>query len=164
MADIGSAAYDLSIFEAVPIQKPERRAQPQPQRPRVVKAKPKSKQQLRREAIANAVYAVRVFGTAIVLLALFGAVLFARVNLTMLERAQGEMQSMVSEAESENTRLLMQLNASVSREKVEDYAVKVLGMQKLERCQIRYFENLDADEVILCAGQEPARQAEQINQ
>ncbi len=163
MADLGSAAYDLSMFDILPIQKPERPAAPQPPRPHVVKARPRSKQQLRREAIAEAIHAVRVFGTATILLILFGAILFSRVNLTMLEREESKYQALISESESEHTRLMMQLNASVSREKVEYYAENVLGMQKLERCQIRYFDNSEKDEVILCNGEKPAQQAAQIN-
>ena len=47
----------------------------------------------------------------------------------------------------------MQLNSSVSREKVEEYAVSVLGMQKLERYQIHYFENRDGDKVVMADGE-----------
>lgn len=163
MAD--NAAYDLSLFEAVPIKHsavaPART--PQRQQPvkkaavpmRVVKTGHEPKQ-IRREAINSAIHAVRVFGTAIVVMALFGAILFSRVNLTKLEQKESEYKTMVSEAQSENTRLMMLLNSSISREKVESYAVNVLGMQKLERCQIRYFENRDADEVVICSGEEIA--------
>ena len=47
----------------------------------------------------------------------------------------------------------MQLNSSVSREKVDEYAVSVLGMQKVERYQIHYFENRDGDKVVMADGE-----------
>ena len=46
----------------------------------------------------------------------------------------------------------MALNSSVSIEKVDAYAVSVLGMQKLERYQVRYFDNRDGDKVVMAGG------------
>ena len=59
---------------------------------------------------------------------------------------------MLDEAKSENIRLNMALNALMSREKVEDYAVNVLGMQKIERYQIYYFDDRDGDKVVVSGG------------
>ena len=46
----------------------------------------------------------------------------------------------------------MQLNSAVSLDKVDEYAVSVLGMHKLERYQIHYFGNTDGDEVVVAGG------------
>ena len=70
----------------------------------------------------------------------------------MLENEAAAVESLIGDAVSENTRLVMQLNSSVSREKVDEYAVSVLGMQKLERYQIHYFENRDGDKVVMAHG------------
>ncbi len=154
MADYNrSEAYDLSLYgmPAVkpiadePVAQPQRKAQP---------ARPKkSAAQIRRESIASAMHALRIFVVAVTLLTLFGAILFSRISLAMLEKEAVQIADKIKDAESENTRLVMQLNSSVSREKVDEYAVSVLGMQKLERYQIHYFENRDGDKVVVAGGE-----------
>ena len=62
------------------------------------------------------------------------------------------MKAKISDAQSENTRLVMQLKSNASIEKVDAYAVSVLGMNKLERHQIHYFEDRDADKVVIADG------------
>ena len=154
MADYNrSEAYDLSLFGA-PAYKPEVyeepvqvQRKPQPVRPQ------KSAAQLRKESIASAMHALKIFVVAVTLLVLFGAVLFSRISLTMLEREALQIANQIKDAESENTRLVMQLNSSVSREKVDEYAVSVLGMQKIERYQVHYFENRDGDKVVMADGE-----------
>ena len=154
MADYNrSEAYDLSLF-AAPVRKPntqENDKQPL-QKPHLVKLQ-KTATQIRKESIASAVHTLKIFVVAVTLLALFGAVLFSRITLAGLEKEVTQIESRIKDAESENTRLLMQLNSSVSREKVEEYAVSVLGMQKVERYQIHYFENRDGDKVVVAGGE-----------
>ena len=153
MADYNrSEAYDLSLF-AVPAYKPEvQNAPSQPsQKPRLVRPQ-KTAAQLRKESIASAIHTLKIFVVAITLLVLFGAVLFSRITLAGLEKEAVVIASNIKDAESENTRLVMQLNSSVSREKVDEYAVSVLGMQKVERYQIHYFENRDGDKVVMAHG------------
>ena len=57
----------------------------------------------------------------------------------------------------------MQLNSSVSIEKVDAYAVSVLGMHKLERYQIHYFENRDGDKVVVAGGKAVGDEAKADN-
>lgn len=150
MADYNrSEAYDLSLY-AVPAYAPE--VQREAVRPKPVKTK-KTAAQLRKESIASAMHALKIFVVAITLMTLFGAVLFSRISLAMLEKEAVQIADQIKDAESENTRLVMQLNSSVSREKVDEYAVSVLGMQKLERYQIHYFENRDGDRVVMADGE-----------
>lgn len=154
MADYNrSEAYDLSLF-AAPVRKndawetPTRRSQ----KPHLVKSQ-KSAEQIRKESIASAIHTLKIFVVAITLLVLFGAVLFSRITIAALEKESLQIASQIKDAESENTRLVMQLNSSVSREKVDEYAVSVLGMQKVERYQIHYFENRDGDKVVMANGE-----------
>ncbi len=154
MADYNrSEAYDLSLF-AVPAYKPDVQTETQQpsRKPRLVKT-PKTAEQLRKESIASAIHTLKIFVVAVTLLVLFGAVLFSRITLAGLEKEAVQIASNIKDAESENTRLVMQLNSSVSREKVDEYAVSVLGMQKVERYQIHYFENRDGDKVVMADGE-----------
>lgn len=151
MADYNhSEAYDLSLFDVavqMPAQQPETAPVERPVR------KPKSTAQIRKESMASAVHALKIFTVAAVLLTLFGAILLSKVNLVILQKEAAEISEQIKDAESENIRLEMELNATVSREKVDEYAVSVLGMQKLERYQIHYFENRDGDKVVVAGGE-----------
>ena len=70
----------------------------------------------------------------------------------MLENEASAIETQIGDAVSENTRLVVELNSKVSLEKVEDYAVSVLGMNKLERYQVHYFGNGGTDKVVLADG------------
>lgn len=151
MADYNrSEAYDLSLYD-MPVLRTsaapqiERRPAPQP-------VKKKTAAQVRRESISSALRALKLFAVSITLMLLFGAVLFSKINLVLIENEKAEIEAKMSEARSENTRLVMQLNSSASIEKVDAYAVSVLGMHKLERYQIHYFENRDGDKVVMVHG------------
>lgn len=148
-----SEAYDLSLYDmpAIKTSAAPRRDIPA-QQPRTAVKKPKTAAQIRRESVSSALRALKLFVVSATLILLFGAVLFSKVSLIELEQESAEIKSKISEAQSENTRLVMQLNSSVSIEKVDAYAVSVLGMHKLERYQIHYFENRDGDKVVVAGG------------
>ncbi len=151
MADYNrSEAYDMYSVPAFEPAPQERPAQPH-RRPQNAPGK-KSAIQIRREALASALRALRIFAIAVTIISLFGAILYSRVGLAKLERQAVTLADQIKDAESENTRLVMQLNASISREKVDEYAVSVLGMQKLERYQIHYFSDDTGDKVLMADG------------
>lgn len=108
--------------------------------------------QVKRNTLASVLRALRIFAIAVTIISLFGAILYSRVGLAKLEREATELTQQIKDAESENTRLVMQLNSSVSREKIDEYAVSVLGMQKLERYQIHYFSDNTGDKVLMADG------------
>ena len=151
MADYNrSEAYDMY---AVPAFAPEVEERPQPQRrPQNTPGK-KAAIQVKRETLASALRALKIFAIAVTIISLFGAILYSRVGLAKLEREATELAQQIKDAESENTRLVVQLNSSISRERVDEYAVSVLGMQKVERYQIHYFENRDGDKVVMADGE-----------
>lgn len=154
MADYNrSEAYDLSLFD-MPVMKGS--AAPQlddtPKKEKTAVGRPKTAEQHRKESVSSALRALKLFLVSATLLLLFGSVLFSKISLVMLENKATEITAKIDEAESENTRLVMALNSSVSIEKVDAYAVSVLGMQKLERYQIRYFGNRDGDKVVMAGG------------
>lgn len=152
MADYNrSEAYDYSFYGAPavnPAYEEEQQYTAQPQR------KPRKKKALniRRETLASAVQTLRIIAIAVTLISLFAAVLYSRATLAVLEKNGDTLASQIRDAESENTRLVMLLNSSVSREKVDEYAVSVLGMQKLERFQIHYFADKTGDRVVMANG------------
>lgn len=143
-----SEALDLSLYN-MPALKPD--VQETPIR-KPAQKKPKSAAQIRRESIASALRAVKLFFVSAVLILLFGSVLFSKISLVTLQSEATDWELKIKEAQSENTRLMMQLNSTVSLDKVDEYAVSVLGMHKLERYQIHYFGNTDGDEVVMVGG------------
>ena len=149
-----SEALDLSRYD-LPALKPEVH---EPEREKPVQRKTKTAAQIRSESIASALRAVKLFFVSAVLLLLFGLVLFSKISLVTLESEAGDWEIKLKEAQSENTRLVMQLNSAVSLDKVDEYAVSVLGMHKLERYQIHYFGNTDGDEVVVAGGKAVANE------
>lgn len=143
-----SEALDLSFYD-LPALKPEIQ---EPEREKPVQKKTKSISQIRRESVASVSRAIKLFVVSALLILLFGSVLFSKISLVMLERDAENWETKIKEAKSENTRLVMQLNSAVSLDKVDEYAVSVLGMHKLERYQIHYFGNTDGDEVVVAGG------------
>ncbi len=157
MADYNrSEAYDLSLYDMPPMRSSaapkidsERPAQKQPARPKQAK----TAAQARRESVESLKRTVKLFAVSLTLIALFGAVLFSNISLVLLENEAAAIESQIGDAVSENTRLIVELNSRVSLEKVEAYAVSVLGMNKLERYQVHYFDNGDADKVVVAGGE-----------
>lgn len=151
MADYNrSEAYDLSLYDMPVIRTsaaPQIERRPAQQPPR-----PKTSTQARKASVSSALRMLKLFVVSVTLMLLFGAVLFSKINLVKIEEDKAEFEAKLNEARSENTRLVMQLNSSASIEKVDAYAVSVLGMHKLERYQIHYFENRDGDRVVMAGG------------
>lgn len=149
MADYNrSEALDFALYD-MPALKPEEHVYETAPKPA---PKRRTAEEIRKESVASAMHTLKIFAVAITLMGLFVSILFSRISLAMLEKEAGKIETQISEAKSENVRLQMAFNSSVSREKVEEYAVNVLGMQKVERYQIHYFENRDGDEVVIADG------------
>ena len=147
MSLFGSQAFSTAIPV---IDLPE----PEPQKKEKPSAKPKvsSVANTRAETMAETKQALKIFAVILVMFSLFVGVLSARLNVYELKALANEKEILLDEAKSENIRLNMALNALMSREKVEDYAVNVLGMQKIERYQIYYFDDRDGDKVVVSGG------------
>lgn len=63
-----------------------------------------------------------------------------------------KLSSEIKQAKAENIRLNAELGSVISADKIQEYAVSVLGMQKAERYQIHYFEDRDGDKVVVADG------------
>lgn len=156
-----SEAYDLSMYDYDMNSSAAPRIDDIPEQP-VRKRKPQSSAQARKESVASALRAIKIFAVSATLIALFGAVLLSKVNLIVLEQEATRIEAEINEAKSENTRLVMQLNSKASIEKVDAYAVSVLGMSKLERYQIHYFEDREDDKVVVVGGKAVASEADAV--
>lgn len=150
-----SEAYDLNLFgadvlsSAAPAVKP---SEPEKVKKTVVKPDAQALARAKAESVAETKQAIKVLAVILVMFSLFAGVLAARLTVYDLKAQAAEKEIALNEAKSENIRLNMALNALMSREKVEEYAVNVLGMQKIQRYQIHYFEDRDGDRVIVSGG------------
>lgn len=143
-----NTAYDLTMFNAIPL--PEH--QPQ-EMPHIVNPRPpKSKQQLKRETRLATVTAIKVISVAVLLLSLFGGIIASRVSLTLKQRSTEELKEQLEIANSENIRLNMKIDTMLSDETIDNYAVNVLGLKKVENYQIHYFENETTDKAVVFGG------------
>lgn len=148
MARNSSSAVDLTLLNTY--QSPARRPEVAPvRRPEIVKNPPKSKAAMKRESRLALFNAVKIIGIATIVLALFAGIISSRIKLAMLESKTQEYLETLEVVESENVRLNMQLDAMVSEETVKEYAENVLGLRKVEKYQIHYFESNSADSAVV---------------
>lgn len=146
-----SEAYDLS-YNAPARRIPE----PEYDRPQ---ATPQIKQNngratitVSRKTLGTLMRTAKIFTVAAVMIVLFAGILLTRINIESLDKETAKLQNLISDAESENTRLRNQLSSMVSREKVEAYATDVLGMHKIDRYQVHYFGEEVSDSAVIVNG------------
>jgi len=75
-------------------------------------------------------------------------------NKTIIDNKKeiSELARDLEQVQSENTRLDYEIRSVISADKIQEYAISVLGMQKAERYQIHYFEDRDGDKVVVADG------------
>lgn len=129
-------AFNLSRSSAAPAYKPE------PKRELKVREnnKRKSKNQLLQEQRISFRKAVVIFTTAVLSIAMLFGVLHTFALKNELTHEISNLQTQLAVAESENTRINSELNALVSMNMIDKYAVEKLGMSKMQSNQIRYID------------------------
>lgn len=148
----GTGAYDFSRFEraqAAPQRVPAR-PQKSPSRPVKVPEPRKTSAQRRRESIDSLRRTVKTILVSGLLLSLLGGMLYSEVRQEELTHAYRKLESQMAIAQSENTRLNMELSAKLSLDKVESYAREKLGMVKND-APIECI-NIPQDNEVLLAG------------
>lgn len=90
----------------------------------------------RRKNAAN----IRIVTAGIIVLALFSAMTYGRVQLSQLYTEKTQLETQLAALENENISLESELAKKTGLTKVEDYAENRLGLQKLDRSQIEYVE------------------------
>lgn len=133
---------------------PKTRPRPTPQarpapRMRVIR---KSQKQLRAEARRSRAVALRVLSIAVALFLVLGVQIYSQVQVDELDQQLDELNRQISVLESDNTRRNMELNASVSLDKVDEYARNTLGMVKISDYQVNYVRLSEADAVEVSGG------------
>lgn len=90
----------------------------------------------RRRNIAN----IKIIAAAAVVLLLFSAMTYGKVELSKLYSENADLESELSVLNNENISLESELAQKTGLTKVEDYAENQLGLQKLDKSQIEYVE------------------------
>lgn len=149
----GTGAYDFSRFEraqAAPQRSPARPKQSPPPRPVKVPEPRKTSAQRQRENIDSLRRTVKTILVSCLLLSLLGGMLYSEVRQDELTHAYRKLESQMAIAQSENTRLNMELGAKLSLDKVEAYAREKLGMVKNDAAVACI--NLPQENEVLLAG------------
>lgn len=155
--------YDFSMFEQKPVSFDHNAARKIATLPgvgertadsgmRLVTRKKKTTVEAKNEMRATALRAAKVLTVAAVLLSLFAALLYSKLRVDELDRQIAKTESNLTAAQAETVRLNMQLDSTISLEKVDDYAQNVLGMVKAENYQIEYIDLSGDDKVTVSGG------------
>lgn len=140
-ADNFAYAYDFDLFDNTKNRKPSSAAEETavPVKPHVVKAKPRTKKELKKEARYSSRISLKVMCLSVVLLLLAGSLIYCRVVLDELETKANELQTRYSEAQSENIRLESAVDSMYSINNISSYAEEKLGMIKKDSYQVSYY-------------------------
>ena len=115
--------------------------------------KRKSKSQLFREQRESRVKAAAIFSIAVVVVAMFFGMLHTNAQKNELRHEINDLNTQLSIAQSENTRINSELNSLVSMSMIDQYAVEKLGMTKVQSNQIHYIDVSQYKEEQLSAAQ-----------
>jgi len=126
--DRQNVAYDLSMYESLLEQKPEKQQKPQ-QQAKTVKLKNK-------KAFRTA---LSVLSIAVVVSMIIG-IIYTNSQITEITTNISQVQNDITELESEKAYLEFTLESRMSLSEIEDYAVNVLGMVKMDSTQVEYIE------------------------
>ena len=131
-------AFDVSRSSAAPAYAPKK------QRNRDLKVRNnntrKSRAQLIKEQRATLIKAACIVCVALAFLGMFFGVLHTYAVRNELTHEISNLQTELSVAESENTRINSELNSLVSMSMIDKYAVDKLGMSKVQSNQIRHID------------------------
>lgn len=141
----GTEAYDLSLFEPRPAKIVDIKTDK-----RLKKAQ---KHQNAVQAFLNAAVKLCI---ASMIVASIGLMIGCRVKLTEMDNQISGCKQKIVILQSEKTRLSGELAGKVSTESVQQYAEKVLGMQKIEANQIEYIPADSGDKVVAAHATNPS--------
>lgn len=126
---------------------------PEPEVKSGSRAQTKVKQKANKKALIEQAKKIGItFALSCVAFVMLAAVIMMNNRIIENDKLIASLNSDIAQANAENVRLKTTMEASVSADKIQDYAVSVLGMQKAERYQIHYFEDRDGDKVVITNG------------
>ena len=177
----GTEAYDFSLFEPQVIEQPKKQdkkaADPKRTDAPARKTARKTQKNTTSKIIDNYQYEVqrdskKTSVPASVKKAMcFGLVCFAMmIALLVMETKSDVLMTEISAvqkdidiAHAENVRLNAELSSMIATDKIEDYAVNVLGMVKAESYQINYIDLSEGDEIVVSGDKTVEENSEGIN-
>ena len=151
-------SYKFEYFEPKTVSTssaaPKIKQQPKkaPQLKLIEKPKP-TRAQLQKEAKVSAAQARKILAVACVIIVLLGMIIYSRVQIDEINREIKQVENSIKIAESDTVRINNELNSVVSMNKVEDYAVNVLGMVKVQDYQVVYVDLSGKDSVVMVDGE-----------
>lgn len=129
-------AFDVNRSSAAPAYSPQRKRELKVRE----NAARKSKAQLIKEQKASAVKVAIIMSVSLAVIAMFFGMLYTNAKKNELNHEIANLENQLSVAESENTRISSELDALVSMNMIDQYAVEKLGMTKVQSNQIRYID------------------------
>ncbi len=143
-------AYDLSLFAPREVKEaPGQNNRKAAAKPELVKAKPKTAQEIHLEKKYRRQKLIKMSFVCGVLLFLFCSVLQSRVEISKLAVIQAKETTSLETAISESVRLKSVMEKKYSYDQVQAF-VKLNRMQKIEK--ITYINTEKEDKVLICAG------------
>ncbi len=119
----GNLAYDISVYEP--------KVKQQEAAPRI---KVKNNTHVQQQSAKS------ILLTAAVVMVMFFAMLYGKVETNRLFGQTTELQEQLKALEAENVALAAEYESRTSLKNVEDYAQNTLGLTKLDKSQIEYVE------------------------
>lgn len=139
----------VSTSNAAPKIKPQPQKRPQL---KVLESPKPTRAQLQNEARQSARQARKILAIACVVMLFMAMVIYSRVQLDEINREISQVESSMKVAQSDTVRLTNDLNSIISINKVEDYALNVLGMVKVQDYQVVYVDLSGEDSVVKANG------------
>lgn len=100
----------------------------------------KIKHRLNAEAGNKRITTVGIISLALVALVIMCSMIYGQVELSSLYAQQSQMRNELALLNDENISLKSEIDSKTGLVKVEEYAEKELGLQKLDKSQIEYVE------------------------
>ena len=123
-----------------------------PQLKLVQQPKP-TRAQIQNEARQSAMQARKILTVACAVIIFMALVIYSRVQLDEINREIQQVESAMKIAQSDTVRLNNSLSSVISINKVEDYALNVLGMVKVQDYQVVYVDLSGEDSVVMANGE-----------
>lgn len=154
IATNSKAAYDFVGFERRTLTRERGDVQVRTKSRARTKSRTKTKSEVKaRPAISG--FSIM---SGVIVFAMLIALLFSYVDLSEASDLNRRKDLELKQIQEENQMLEITYNQRVGALKIHDYAVTQLGMNKIDKSQIRYVETPDAD-VFEIAGQEKAERS-----
>lgn len=151
-------AFDVQRTAAAPSYMPQR------QRRRELRVhenpRKKSLQELKLEGRAARLQALKIMGVTLACVAMLAVLLCSYVQKNELNHEIASIENQIDIANSESTRLNSQLDAMVSVQMIDQYAVEKLGMSKMQTSQVHYVDVAQYKEARMNALANPQSPAE----